>query len=278
MEERLQRLKCQAKELVPHYSKRKWNATFGLSIERVLSLDLLTEGKITQQLLWLLLWLKLYPTFDVCSNITKIDVKTFKKGLELAKEKLEKTLPEVCLSFFFFFIANSKQLDFSERWRNWKVVSPSAIFDGAECPIKEPVNMSFTNRKQFYSRKCKGAGLKYIFAVHVETGYFLWVSAAFPGGASEPAIVIDNLGHEIIDNERWMGDRLFRNYKDYFIVAEAHDCEYSDTFNSIRSLVERRIGLLNNMGIFRDRYRSFNYDLHQSLVHLMCRIFNFVEI
>ena len=99
------------------------------------------------------------------------------------------------------------------------MISPSCIVDAADCPIWEPENMPRHVRQKFYSRKCGGPGLKYGFAVHCETGEFLWLSTAYPGGASEARIFIEELCWLQIDGERYLADRLFRHYPTQFLTS-----------------------------------------------------------
>ena len=94
-----------------------------------------------------------------------------------------------------------------------------------------------------------------MFVTHVETGKFLWVSRAFPGGTSEPMILLSYLQPLLLPGERILADRLFRHYDDVSITSTGYDCERTRRLDSVRSRIERRIGRLASFGILRNTYR-----------------------
>merc|ERR1712110_289283 len=107
-------------------------------------------------------------------------------------------------------------------------------------------------------------------------GEFLWVSPAFPGGAYEPAVAMERLLPLLQQEEKVLADRLYR-FHHQFLTSTGRRDEWSRRIDSVRSRVERRIGRLNSFAIFRDRYRSANYDAHYEYVQILCRIMNLLE-
>ena len=166
----------------------------------------------------------------------------------------------------------------SSRWDDWDIKCPSAVIDGTDFPICEPTSMGRTARKRFFAKKTGGPALRYVFATHVETSAFIWVSQAFPGGTSEALICISCLQDCMLPGERFLADRLFRHYPDHFITSPSYDCEQTRRLNSVRSRIERRIGRLASFSFLCQRYRSDDYSFHALVVEVLCRIINFVGL
>ena len=164
------------------------------------------------------------------------------------------------------------------RWEDWDLICPSCVADGTDYAIFEPQNQPQRVRKRFFAKKTGGPSLRYMFVTHVESGRFLWVSRAFPGGTSEPLIAISALQDKLLPGERKLADRLFRNYHDTFITSPSYDCERSRRLNSIRSRIERRIGRLSSFGFLNTTYRSNDYEFHANVVEVLCRIIKCVGL
>jgi len=148
--------------------------------------------------------------------------------------------------------------------------------DGTDFLVLEDRRIPWSYRRQFYSSKLGGAAFRYIIGTHVETGEIVYLSDCYPGAASEPNIIIEELNDLMEDGEKFMADRLYRHYPDHFIVADAVDNEYTRRFNSIRSKVERRIGRVKKFGIFVHQYRGRSPTIHARLLFITVRIINYV--
>lgn len=167
------------------------------------------------------------------------------------------------------------KLNYEARFDDWNLVSPSCIADGFDCPILDPRIIPFARRVVYHSHKI-GHALRYVVAVHINSGKFVWLSNSYPGATSEIAICRNELFPLLLPNERIMADRLFR-FSDRFLTATGTRCALTTWVNTVRSLVERRIGLIKHFRIFTDRFRSPNYDLHCRFVRLCCRLINLLD-
>lgn len=196
-----------------HYTIRRWNCLFGIPLEagenlaQNLNIDHL-------KLLWCLYFFRRYQPQSVCASWASVDEKTFNTHVMRSITKLDQFLPPVsCFYFLYFglFAYLYLKLNFEDRWDNWEHLSPSCIADGTPIPILDLRRIPWCDRSRFYSVKVGGPALQYVFLVHVETGRFLHVSKAYPGGTFEPNIVHKELDDSLIFGEKIMADLLFKN-------------------------------------------------------------------
>jgi len=112
-------------------------------------------------------------------------------------------------------------------------------------------------------------------ATHCETSEIVWLSRAYPGAKSEYKI-LEEIETLLVPGEKLMADRLFRFHKNC-IVADPFPSDYTHHFDSIRSSVERRIGVLRDYAIVKNTFRGTSeecYAFHHSCVKVVCQLTN----
>jgi hypothetical protein len=83
-------------KLLPSYTKRRWMASFGLSLAEVEDLWLLPEVTCSpEHLLWFLYFVKVYPTESAAACWAECDEKTWRKQLKLVASLLNVAMPPV---------------------------------------------------------------------------------------------------------------------------------------------------------------------------------------
>lgn len=165
------------------------------------------------------------------------------------------------------------QFRFANRFSGWDSIAPSAIADGTDFKIWEPVNSSWRVRPLFYSVKHGGPALRYMILCHCITGEVLWISEPYPGSASEINIVRENFEGLLQPGEKFLADRLFRNVSDLFVTPTGNRTDWDILLQSVRSLVERKIGRVKKFHIFQNTWRG-DWDFHQRLLYVSFRMFN----
>mgnify|MGYP005995309331 CR=1 FL=1 len=131
------------------------------------------------------------------------------------------------------------------------MTQPSCIVASFDVPIIEPLmnyGLTYSQKKYWYSTQLNSPALRYVVATHCRSSKILWLSRAYPGGKSAPEIL--NEITPFLPQEKVMADRLFR-FNHHCMVAEPYSCQYTKEFNSTRSSVERRIGVLRNWNVVR---------------------------
>ena len=163
-------------------------------------------------------------------------------------------------------------MSFINRFLDWNTIDPSSTIDGFDVPIKEPkVNrdLSYEQKKHWYSYKFQGPALRYLIVTHMKSNEIIWCSKAYPGATSEIGIAETELGPLMLPEERMLGDRLFRN-SDYFTTATSHSCGYTYCVDSLRSAVERRIRVLRTFEVLKQEWRGITLESHQ--FHRECMV------
>jgi len=249
--------------LLTNYSVRNWNTMFGMSLDKCNQLHLEYVPNVKPlYLLWTLYYLRNYPTDSAGALWANVTAVTWRKHIRVVLELLPRQLP---------------QLRIHRRWLDWQTLNPSSIVDGADVPILEPKNAPFYFRQRFCSPKKGCPCLRYMIMVHFHTGEIVWCSAAYPGGASEPKIIIEEIAFLLEEGERMLGDQLFRKYPRYFIVHERGNKSLRErTLNSGRAKVEHKIERIKNFAICKIQYRSYDYEHHELCFHLCCQLVNFI--
>ena len=152
----LERLVQVARPLIVIYSSRRWNSQFGLSLERVQKLHSLLQ-MAPRNLLWMLWFLKVYPTEGQASGIfSPVSEKTFRARVRSALTLCKELLPKVSLKTdhqLHLCYLHVKRLKFSDRWIDWDMVCPSCVADGCDFAIQEPSHQPQRVRKRFFAKK-----------------------------------------------------------------------------------------------------------------------------
>jgi hypothetical protein len=162
---------------------------------------------------------------------------------------------------------------FGLRFEGWDLISPSCIVDGFDVLITEPANLSRAERARFCAPKKKHAALKYVLFIHMRTGTILHCSSSYPGGACEAAIVQAEIGDQLHQGERLLGDSGYTLWPSRFLVPKQH--EAGRTLNTIRATVEHSVGRVKSFGVLStSSFRSCDYEWHADLTQLVCRIVN----
>ena len=212
---------------IPKYTDRRWNCLFGLPV--YLAEELCESMEVSEtHFLWMLYFLRRYQPESACACWAGVDERCFKRRVMETLQELDSVLPKVrcllstrerCFSSF-----KPLQLQWEDRWEEWDHKSPSCIVDGTPVSILDLRRIPWEDRSRFFSKKKGGPALQYVFAVHVQTGKFVYVSSAYPGGASEITIIEEELADRMEAGEKFLADRLFR-FSSRFITSSAHGLE-----------------------------------------------------
>lgn len=261
------------------YEERKWKALYKFTVEQIAYLLEFVLVDDVYDLIHFFLYIKTYPTYDnICSRIGT-DTKTFRYKLYKTTRAISEAIPAVLFYLFYFFVLFIYfiillYLDIDNRFESWDY-NPTCIVDGFDCKIQCPRHLPIGERRSYYSHKGYFA-LRYVVAVHIQTGEFLWISEAYRGASSEIEICKKELFDKIGDDEQILADGLYSDcYR--FITHTNYICDFTLAVNEVRSLVERRIGIIKHFFIFSTPFRSPDYNFHSLLADLVCRLINFLE-
>ena len=89
-----ERLILIAHPLVVKFTERRWSSQFGLSLERVRTVQFLTSAP-PRGLLWLMWYLKTYPTESQAASTLGVSERTFRTRVRRSLAVLLELLPEV---------------------------------------------------------------------------------------------------------------------------------------------------------------------------------------
>ena len=204
-----------AKKVLRWPSHRMWNANdkhrkfrsiFGASSGVVADIwnriveknagDFDQPGAEPKHLLWALVFLKCYSTEEIhCALVGWPSTNTFRKWSWYFVKKIKDLKYDV--------IKLSKRFDgYGKRVNSNCFIS----VDGTDCETYEP----WPFKKDMYSQKSNGPGLKYEVAVCIKTGHIVWIAGPFPASASDGTIFKNGLTKELCDDEVVEVDRGYK--------------------------------------------------------------------
>jgi DDE superfamily endonuclease len=143
--------------------------------------------------------------------------------------------------------------------------------DGTDCPIREPSEFS----GRWYSRKFKGAGLRYEVAICIQTGWVVWANGPYPCGAfPDLRIFRDRLQNELLPGEMVVADRGYRDGRTYCNTPTGYRNSSETEKANVRSRHEHINGRIKKFKIMSTRFRA-RRDKHWMAFHA---IINMLQI
>ena len=274
------------KEHFPHqnYVEREWVAVFAVTLGHAAMIyeQYLASEISMRDFLWCLYFLKNNPTNDAAAFTFRVPATNYIRVVRTNLPKMNNLLPNVNFLYYKFIILRNlkqTQIDFFRRFHEWDIEVPSCIVDGFDVPVREPFSnrdLSFNEKKVWFSTKIGHVAIKYLLAVHCDSGEIVWLSCPHPGGTYEPNMCAEILGKRT-QNEKFCADRLYR-YHHAFITSDGDHSLKSDTVDSLRSLVERVIKKIRVFAVLGDevwrRTAENNLEFHYLCAQVVCKIIN----
>lgn len=190
------------------------------------------------QLLWALMFLRLYDSISVLSSIVEVDEKTFSKWTW-------KILSIISIQ------VKPQVINLEKRFDNTIGACCLLSVDGTDCPT----NQRFDRR--FYSHKFKSSGVRYEIGLCIQTGHICSVVGPFPCGEWPDINIYRSwLKHQLRAGEKVEADCGYRGDP---TVRDPSDCntwgEHEMKFN-VRARHEHVNQRFKNFRILR-KFRHF---------------------
>ena len=219
---------------------RRFRATFGVSWLVVTKLWLLleqVEGEVEvrrqrkrkdlrEYLLWALMFLKLYTTYNDLSSRVQVDKKTYSKWVDKVVDMIASLENDKVSSFYFqilfvkkqlthqlnlilsFILISFEKIKLSNRLKNDRGNDCLLSVDCVDFEINEPHPFTLPYSRIWYSPKFKGPGLRYEIALAIISGDIAWVNGPFPCGKHNDWEIFNKKGlrYYLEKNERVKAD------------------------------------------------------------------------
>lgn len=242
------------------YSSRSWQAKFGChpsvcsAIWRLLlQSHYFMEETSPQQLLWLLFWLKVNPTWEEFESTIGVNRKTGKKWIFSILVSCYLMFTEtsiVCWNSNYF--SELYQINWAERGQDWVETEPVCIIDVTECPIWAGVEFEW----EYYSTKSKLHSLKYELAISITTQKIIWVNGPYKGSTHDLTIARDKLTHQLGKKEKALADKAYIGDWHFITPYKPAVGEQQETFNYNHAAIRQSIERLNR------RIKQFHCFVH----------------
>jgi len=166
-------------------------------------------------------------------------------------------------------------LDFAQRFRNWRYLSPSCLVDTTFVHITQP----YLSPWEYYSQNKKDFGLDYQVVCSLGKPFcLLSFEGPFKGSAADVSIFRDTLKPLLREGERVMCDRGYYQDErcwcpplgdiDQLTIAEKIRRR---AVTSIRHLVERIIGRLKFWGCMKKRWQ-YGFQFHSLCAQVAAKL------
>jgi hypothetical protein len=104
--------------------------------------------------------------------------------------------------------------------------------DGVDCAIQEPWPYERRKKKDYYSKKENGAGVRYDIGIYIQTGDIVWVNGPFKCGSWPDLLIYRRdlkqklrAGEMAEADSGYRGDTMIRNADVFFLRSDLREKE-----------------------------------------------------